>query len=71
MFGLGILEIMVIAFLIIFIFLTAVWMRALIDVLKSEFKDNNKLIWLLTVILVPFIGAIVYFAIGKKQKITP
>jgi uncharacterized membrane protein YhaH (DUF805 family) len=70
MFGLGILEIMVIAFLIIFIFLTVVWMRALIDVLKSEFKDNNKLIWLLTVILVPFIGAIVYFAIGKKQKIT-
>jgi uncharacterized membrane protein YhaH (DUF805 family) len=69
--GLGIFEILIIAFLIVFIFLTVVWFRALIDILKSEFKDNNKLIWLLTVILVPFIGAIVYFAIGKKQKITP
>ncbi len=69
MFGLGILEIMVIVFLIVFIFLTIVWLRALIDILKSEFRNNNKLIWLLTVILVPFIGALIYFAIGKRQKI--
>jgi uncharacterized membrane protein YhaH (DUF805 family) len=69
MFGLGILEIFVIAFLIIFIFLAVVWMRALIDILKSDFKNNNKLIWLLTVIFVPFAGAIIYFVIGKKQKI--
>ena len=69
MFGLGILEIMVIVFLIVFIFLTIVWLRALIDILKSEFRNNNKLIWLLTVILVPFRGALIYFAIGKRQKI--
>ena len=69
MFGLGILEILLVVFLFVFIFLTIVWLRALLDILKSEFNNNNKLIWLLTVIMVPFIGALIYFAISKKQKI--
>jgi hypothetical protein len=69
MFGLGILEILVIVFLFIFVLLTIIWLRALIDILRSEFRNNNKIVWLLTVILVPFLGALIYFAIGKKQKI--
>ena len=42
---------------------------ALIDILKNDFAGNNKIVWLLAVILVPFIGAIAYFIIGRKQKI--
>jgi len=42
---------------------------AFFDILKSEFEGNNKLIWLLAVILVPLIGPIAYFIIGRKQKI--
>ena len=41
---------------------------ALIDILKSEFKGNNKLIWVLVVLLFNFFGAIIYFLIGKEQK---
>ena len=41
---------------------------ALIDILKSEFKGNNKLIWVLVVILFNFFGAVLYFLIGKEQK---
>jgi hypothetical protein len=67
--GLGIFEIFIIVFLILSIFFTVLWLRALIDILKSNFKDNDKLLWLLTVILVPFIGAIIYFVIGRKQRI--
>jgi TctA family transporter len=42
---------------------------ALIDILKSEFEGNNKLIWVLVVLLSWIIGAIIYFIIGRKQKV--
>ena len=42
---------------------------ALIDILKSQFKGNDKLIWVLVVILFNFVGSILYFIIGRKQKI--
>ncbi len=42
---------------------------ALIDILKSEFEGNNKLIWVLVVLLSWIIGAIIYFFIGRKQKV--
>lgn len=45
------------------------WLWALIDILKSDFKDYNKIVWLLSVLLVPVLGFILYFLIGKKQKI--
>ena len=43
---------------------------ALIDIQKSEFQGNTKLIWLLVVIFLNFFGAILYFLIGKEQKTT-
>jgi len=42
---------------------------ALIDILRNDFKDNNKLIWVLVVLFFNLIGAILYFTIGRKQKI--
>ena len=42
---------------------------ALIDILKSEFEGNNKIVWVLVVLFFNLIGSILYFAIGKDQKI--
>jgi len=42
---------------------------ALIDILKNEFEGNNKIIWVLVVIFLWLIGAILYYFIGRKQKI--
>ncbi len=55
----------------VFLFLpTLLWIIALVDILKSNFKDsNNKILWVLVVILIPVIGSILYFIIGKNQKI--
>ena len=41
---------------------------ALIDILRSEFESNDKLIWLLVVLLLPILGSILYFIIGSKKK---
>ena len=41
-----------------------------LDILKSDFRDTNgKIIWALVVIFLPVIGSILYFLIGKSQKI--
>jgi hypothetical protein len=42
---------------------------ALIDLLRSRFSSNDKLLWVLVVLFVPVVGAILYFVIGRKQKI--
>ena len=42
---------------------------ALIDILKSKFEGNNKIVWLLVVLFLHLIGAILYFVLGRKQRI--
>lgn len=42
---------------------------ALIDILKSKFKGNNKILWILVVLFANFFGAVLYFLIGRGQKI--
>lgn len=43
---------------------------AVIDVLKNKFETaTDKLTWFLVVILIPVIGPILYFSIGRKQKL--
>ena len=42
---------------------------ALINILKNDFSRNDKLIWVLIVLLLPFVGAILYFILGSKSKI--
>jgi len=57
--------IMMIIGLALFIF----WVWALIDILKSDFKDSiNKLIWLLVVFFFYVFGAVLYYFIGRGQK---
>ena len=64
-FGIG--EILVL--LIILVLPIVLWLIALIDILKSNFIGNNKLIWIVVVILLPILGAILYLIIGKSQKV--
>ena len=42
---------------------------ALIDIMRSNFEGNKRIFWFLFVKCFSFIGAIVYFIIGRKQKI--
>ena len=55
--------------LLFFLLPTILWIIALVDILKSNFQKDNKLIWILVVVFLPIIGAILYFIIGRKQKI--
>jgi len=63
--GIGIYELVIMLFFLGFI----PFIFAFVDILRSDFEGNNKLIWLLAVIFVPLIGSIAYFIIGRKQKV--
>jgi uncharacterized BrkB/YihY/UPF0761 family membrane protein len=42
---------------------------ALVDIFKNDFKGTEKLIWAGVVILVPYLGFVLYFFIGTNRKI--
>ncbi|WP_336068572.1 PLDc N-terminal domain-containing protein [Mesoflavibacter sp. CH_XMU1404-2] len=45
------------------------WIYCLIDIFKNKFAQNDKLIWILLVLLIPFIGSLLYLSIGKNKKL--
>ena len=53
--------------LILSLFLTP--LIALVDIVRNEFTGNNKLIWILVVFFFNFFGVILYFLVGRKQRI--
>jgi hypothetical protein len=58
MFGIGIIGLAIYAFTIY-------------DVVISNFaSDTDKLIWVLIVVLVPFLGTILWFVIGRGKRIS-
>ncbi|WP_331775008.1 tetratricopeptide repeat protein [Sulfurospirillum sp. 1612] len=43
-----------------------IWIYSLFSVISNEFQNNNKLIWIILLIFLPF-SALLYIFIGKKQ----
>ncbi len=60
--------------LLTFIFITFVyvvlWIYCLIDVIRSNFKDQNmKVIWILILLFAHLFGPLAYLIIGKSSKL--
>ncbi len=47
-------------FMLVAVVLLGITIVALVDILKSEFSGNNKIVWVLVVLLANFFGAILY-----------
>lgn len=62
----GATEIILILFVVIPVIF---WIITLTDILNNKFEGSNKLIWILVVIFLPIVGSLLYFAIGRRQKI--
>ncbi len=42
---------------------------ALIDVLRKEFKGNDKVIWVIVILFFNIPGSLIYFLIGRNKAI--
>lgn len=66
LFGIGYFELLFLVALASIIFI--IW--ALIDIARSKFPGDTKVIWVLAVVIGGLIGTIVYFVVGRSQKIS-
>jgi hypothetical protein len=47
------------------------WVYCLVDVIRSNFKDQNmKLVWVLILLFAHLLGPIAYLILGKNTKLT-
>lgn len=56
--------------LILILAIVALPVVALVDIVKSNFEGNNKIVWVLVVCFFNILGAILYFIMGRNQKIS-
>ena len=40
---------------------------AILEVIKSQFTGGKKILWIILILLLPVIGLILYYLIGKKK----
>ena len=46
----------------------AVWLWALVDAMKNPtLESNERLVWVIVIVVAQLIGAILYFAIGRNK----
>ncbi len=62
---------MALLFIAAFLFFLILTLLAIVNLVRSEFKNqNDKLIWLLVILFLPFLGSILYFLMSDSQKVT-
>jgi len=50
----------------------ALWIWMLVDCVRRQFPDDNtRLMWVLIVVLAGWVGAVIYYFIGRKQGYIP
>jgi hypothetical protein len=57
--------------MVLILLYAALVIYCLIDIIRSMFKDPaNKIVWTIVVILMPYLGSMLYLAIGRNGKVS-
>jgi hypothetical protein len=68
--GLGILFFLFVAFIGLLAFAFWIWM--LVDAIQNQgLTGNERLIWVLVIVFLHFLGALIYFFAGRGKKAAP
>ena len=55
--------------IIVVIFLAGISFYCIFDIFTSRFKGNEKLLWVMVVLVAPVLGMLLYLILGKRSKI--
>jgi hypothetical protein len=44
------------------------WIWMLVDCVRKETRDNDKLVWVLIIVFLHFLGALIYFFVRKMPR---
>ena len=59
---------MLLVFAIIGIAVLVFWIWALVDAIKNpRLTDNERLIWIIVILLTSWLGALIYLIVGRKK----
>ena len=59
---------MLLVFAVIGIAILAFWVWALVDAIKNpRLTDNERLIWIIVILLTQCLGAVIYLIVGRKK----
>ena len=50
---------------LLYILSIVLWIVAIVDCVKSN--NPNKVVWIIVIILLPFLGSILYFLFGRSR----
>jgi hypothetical protein len=57
-------------FIISALAIIGLWIYCIADIARNRFQnENNKLIYIIVVVLAPLVGVLLYLAIWQKEKI--
>lgn len=60
--GIGVVEIFILLIPLL------IWGYAIIEIVTGTFKDSiDKVVWLLAVLMIPVLGVILYYLIGRRK----
>jgi hypothetical protein len=48
--------------------LVIIWVIAVVDIVRRPLQGRTKIAWIIIVLVVPFVGAILYFALRTPSK---
>jgi hypothetical protein len=55
--------------LMVILFIFLIPLIALISVVMNQFNGNEKIMWVVIIIFLPFLGSLLYFLIGRDRRI--
>ena len=65
-FGVGGFVFLMLFIMLVFVFLFVFWILMIIDCVKRDFKgENDKVVWILVLVFLGFIGAVIYYFVVK------
>jgi|SRR6185369_15126464 len=63
--------IMLLGFIAFIVLPSVIWLYALADIIRNDFQYlATKIVWLIVLCFFPPLGTILYFLIGRSQRIT-
>ena len=65
--GIGVQELIVLSFVLLVP--AALWITAIILLVKAKQDSTTKLIWVLVIIFIPFLGSLLYLIVGRNQNL--
>ena len=64
--GVGGFVFLMLFMMLVFVFLFVFWILMIIDCVKRNFKgENDKVVWILVLVFLYFLGAIIYYFVVK------